>query len=174
METSLKEYVEAKTRIKLNNDNYNHAENYIDDIFIELYSGGENSAYISKEIYNNGEFDYQIYISVNDGWQVDLKDINLISVSIAKTKEYHSEDNIQKILSSFDITLDNLNTSDIADYGYCASIVNLEVPKDETKQALNYIANCVPIFNSMFGFYMDRPMNRLGHTGWDFLNGNIG
>ncbi len=40
---------------------------------------------------------------------------------------------------------------------------------DYTKQTLAAIANVYEAVGSLIGFYLDKPVNRIGETGWDYL-----
>lgn len=60
---------------------------------------------------------------------------------------------------------------DVAHYGLCASLAELygnnedELLTEAKKQA-------IPL-KGLIGFYLDRPQNAIGSTGWDFLRGDI-
>ena len=40
---------------------------------------------------------------------------------------------------------------------------------DYTKQTLDAIANVYVCFGRLVGFYLDKPQNRIGETGWNYL-----
>lgn len=60
----------------------------------------------------------------------------------------------------------------VADYGCKATLFskagnNMKLLLREARKELVAI-------RSLFGFYMDRPQNRIGNDGWDFIKGEIG
>lgn len=93
---------------------------------------------------------------------------------MSKTKEFISPDKLKDVYESACITEDECSTFDIFNYGLYAQIDNDQVLKTEVQPVLDGIANRVQAINGMYGFFMDRPLNRLGNTGWDFLDGHIG
>jgi hypothetical protein len=40
--------------------------------------------------------------------------------------------------------------------------------------ATQIVRNELKLIQCLFGFYMDRPVNGIGNTGWDFVSGHIG
>jgi hypothetical protein len=60
---------------------------------------------------------------------------------------------------------------DIYKYGYYAVLEALEQDGNDFTE---WLKNSLPRVKALFGFYMDRPQNRVGNTGWDFIKGKIG
>ena len=53
----------------------------------------------------------------------------------------------------------DLNEGDLAkDWGYLDKIIREYIPK------------VLPVIARLVGFYLDRPINRIGNTGWDIIN----
>ncbi len=67
-----------------------------------------------------------------------------------------------------------LTVNDVCQYGLSAPFENFTVlTHKDVIEKLNEINKKIPAWGSLCGFYFDKQINRLGNTGWDFLNGNI-
>lgn len=64
-----------------------------------------------------------------------------------------------------------LSVADFAQEGYGVSLGEeiVEAHEQWNENILNGFATAIETINSLRGFYLDRPVNRLGMTGWDFL-----
>jgi hypothetical protein len=138
--------------------------------------------------YNNGDWDYWIVIEINNveelGRESDCTHIVFVS---SVSPEAAGKKNIEMALGCCGIDLEkhldedrNVILDQISDemivealhtYGISALLWSDEGnDPDELLQAAKEQATAA---SSLFGFYMDGPKNRLGHTGWDFIRGDL-
>lgn len=79
---------------------------------------------------------------------------------------------VQESMDFYDIVDEEVLSIMIADYGCKATLFskagnNMKLLLREARKELIAI-------RTLFGFYMDRPQNMIGNTGWDFIKGEIG
>jgi len=131
----------------------------------------------SKKTFNNGDFDYK--------WVIDVTDMDsatgdtskgkwMATLSAVKTKEYITPTQRTEIARAIGIpqTKADVSCFDIASYGICANIKTML--GNNKSRILSTLKKEADIANLLFGFYMDRPLNAIGSTGWDFINGDSG
>lgn len=53
------------------------------------------------------------------------------------------------------------------------SLGNYTIDCEETMNLVHTCANCVQFIDRMRGFYLDKPQNRIGTTGWDIIKHTI-
>ena len=137
--------------------------------------------FVSRKL-SNGEFDYWLVMDVLNWEDVDSEAVkthgqycvSLYSVSPSEA----GQDGLKKAFNccGFDGTEDFLTNplvqiEALVSYGtytpvWSASGNNLtKLMREARKQA-----KCV---EGLYGFYMDRPVNRIGTSGWDAQRGNI-
>lgn len=136
--------------------------------------------FISKKHFEaedgTGKFKFKITISVID---LDEATSELtgygIYVNAVKTLKHQTTETIQAIAkaNSFE-DIKSVTVFDVSEYGLCAQFDSFHITKEQLQNKLLEIDNMIPIYGGMCGFYFDKPLNRLGNTGWDFINGNIG
>lgn len=136
--------------------------------------------FVSKKL-NNGEFDYWLVLSVvnmheaTGNYQQDRYNVTIEAVS----PQQAGKDNLDEAFGSCgfsDEDLERLENNPLAqvealsDYGIFAVLWqksgnNIDkLMREARKQA----RICVSF---TFGFWMDRPGNRIGQTGWDLIQG---
>lgn len=145
--------------------------------FEKLFDESIENYYESKETFNNGEFSYKLFIEVVNCADFDNEVENsnesfLVSLSVVKTKKHLSKKNLESIMQCCGITRKEVSTYDIATYGLQAGLTSFRTK--DLKTSLNFLANISNVYTGMLGFFLDRPQNRIGNTGWDFLDGKIG
>jgi hypothetical protein len=147
------------------------------DINWETYGG----KFVSRKL-NNGEFDYYLIMDILNWNDVDSEAVKTngqycVSLHSVSPSEAGS-DNLKKAFEccGFDGTEDFASNplaqvECLESYGvytlvWSASGNNLsKLMREARKQA-----ECV---HGLYGFYMDRPVNRIGTSGWDAQKGNI-
>jgi len=92
-------------------------------------------------------------------------------ISAIKQKHRLTKRQQKDITSSYCMEWKDITPFDIMDYGYSAP---LEIMESNENDFTAWINEMLPRVKMLFGFYMDRPVNRIGNNGWDFINGNIG
>lgn len=142
---------------------------------IESLQYGNYKQVYQSEVLSNGQFKYRLFVTVLDYEQCsDLKGFG-VDVEISKTFKALSKEQ-KKSLIGFGCT-DKPSDYDVCDYGYRAI---LDGEKEVIKGAKKAIAIAekymekADTYKMMLGFYLDKRQNRIGNTGWDFLNGNVG
>lgn len=149
--------------------------------FKKLFDSDDQAKWISNRL-NNGDFDYWMVIDAKylPEWAGEaearqmggnhLVDLSVVSPSEAGKKNLEAAAESQgretKGLS------DEEKAEMLADYGVAATMWHdtgnnlrnlLKKAKEEAQKV-----------EGLFGFYMDRQLNRMGNTGWDFIKGEIG
>jgi hypothetical protein len=137
--------------------------------------------WITKKL-NNGNFDYWLIVDFMsfldatgekiDGKYIYVIEIHAVAPSQVPNKEKDAafrsmelenedrstmtEEQIAEVIESYGISA-NLRTL----YGTNANKLMKEARKE------------INIVSRLFGFYMDRPENRIGSTGWDIIKGDL-
>lgn len=75
------------------------------------------------------------------------------------------------IVHSGCIKEEDITSYDIESYGYAVPFEKYEA--GSITDFKDWIDKMLPRVEFMYGFYMDRPVNRIGTNGWDFIKGNI-
>lgn len=58
-------------------------------------------------------------------------------------------------------------------HGYGISAHLWSAPGDDADLMLDMAKDQADLVSGLFGFFMDRPENKIGSTGWDFISGDI-
>jgi len=132
---------------------------------------------------NNGDWDYYLFMEVvNLHDAMDEEYINKYLVELQAVSPVAAGE--KKLKEAFDFSRQKENERKIEDlseyekaemleeYGYSAPVWTKEGNnlKDIIREAIQKSEK----IKFLFGFYMDRPVNRMGATGWDAIRGNIG
>lgn len=162
----------------------------LEDKFVEYYNDGGEAYYVSKQTFNHVEdglsFRYKYMIEVVDFREFCDENKITVNLFIVPTLWSLSQNKRDNVLSDFgsDIPKSDL-TPDILRTGYGVSLGGevFEVgdydddpdweSRDDIRDCLNVVANVFETINAMRGFWLDRVQNRIGNTGWDFLNDYI-
>jgi hypothetical protein len=147
--------------------------------FKVLDDGDTTQKWISPR-FNNGDWNYYLVLTLTD-WKEATGDnsvkkwwvtIEAISPTAAGTKQ------VKKALDSMGWDMNKkpdteLKVLALAEYGIQATLFskggnNKKVLLAEAKKEASLIESFT------FGFSMDKPENRIGNTGWDFIRGVIG
>lgn len=138
---------------------------------------------------NNGDWDYWLVIEINNvedlGWESDCTHIvGLYAVSPEAAGKEHVLDalgccGLDQVDECLDkdrnIVIEKLDDPVIVDslhtYGVNALLWSSE--GNDPDQLLQDAKEQGEGAACLFGFYMDGPKNQLGHTGWDFIKGDL-
>lgn len=144
--------------------------------FKVLQDNDADKRYISKKL-NNGDFDYWLVIEVlyMDEYVPDPEFKYMVTLQAVSPSEA-GEDRIQDALECTGLPMDVeltdwLKVALLSECGYYAQLWN--DGGDNLKELLKEAREQADISTTLFGFYMDRPMNMIGATGWDFIRGEI-
>lgn len=136
----------------------------------EIDTYGDESLFLSRKVYTHKSdrdirFRYQYaiesYTNSDEGQEKTQYTLYLVPVFNSL-----SEKNKKSVIDS---TNNNPDTIDVFDYG-CNIIMASECRDGGfNKEVIDNIANTVECIDSLRGFYLDKPQNRIGSTGWDML-----
>lgn len=151
----------------------------------KLLSGDVNwkdygGKFVSKRL-NNGEFDYWLVLDVvnmHEATGDETLDKYHIAIQ-AVSPQAAGENNVNKAVSSAGFSDEALESewaqSDLfkveclSEYGIFA--VLWQASGNNINALLKQARKESAIIESMFGFYMDRPKNRIGQNGWQLIAG---
>ena len=146
--------------------------------FQELTNNDTEIRLISKKL-NNGDFDYWLIIEVlYMDEMVPDPDFKYMVTLQAVSPDEAGEKELNSALESFG--WEDIDRSELTDWqrvgllsesGCYAQLWN--DGGDNLKKLLKEAHNQAKISDIMFGFMMDRPINMIGSTGWDFIKGDI-
>jgi len=156
-----------------------------DEKFEVIYDSGETMVAQSKETFTHEEeglnFKYKYVIEIQDGNTWDGEDDYFIDLMVVPTYDSLGNKHKKCVLEYGSVEECDVNTYDVVTEGFSLSIGSKSlltdgIPMDEHEgvlSVLDSIASVFELINSMRGFYFDRYVNRMGNTGWDFLNDYI-
>jgi len=136
----------------------------------------DSGKFISKKL-NNGDWDYWLVLDfVNMDELAPELGNHKYQVSILAVSPQAAQNKIKAALDCCGFNPECRNSEStvieaLLDYGVYATLQtftgnNYHKVLQKAKTQLDCVA-------SLFGFFMDRPENRLGHTGWDFITGDL-
>jgi hypothetical protein len=151
--------------------------------FTELYNDGGTAKWLSNKL-NNGEFDYWLVVELLDMeehvGEREAREMGgkyHISISVVSPSEAGNK-NLNAAAESWgaevkvkDMTAET-KVEMLSDYGVKATV--WQKAGSNAKKLLKAARDEAVKVEGLFGFYMDRPLNRIGNTGWDFIRGDIG
>ena len=156
-----------------------------DEKFEVIYDNSERMIAQSKETFTHEEegfnFKYKYVVDVIDGCTWDGEDVYYIDFVLVPTYDSLGEKHKKSVLSSACVDECDVNIYDVLADGVSLflgseTFSTNDVPMDENEEvmgALDSIASVFELINSIRGFYFDRYVNKIGNTGWDFLNDYI-
>ncbi len=138
--------------------------------------------FVSKKL-NNGDWDYWCVLNVTNMWEATgEEDQPKYNVSLEAVSPIAAgQANLDSAFSSAgfdDAQLEQFQQNPLvqvevlSDYGIYAPLWNES--GNNLKVLLKLAHKEAIVANMLFGFYMDRPKNRIGNTGWDCIAGEIG
>jgi hypothetical protein len=137
--------------------------------------------WLSDEInYGDWPFRFAIRLQYADYWSQEWADqAGRYHVSILVVSPTAAQANIPDVARSLGIGLEQFNEASgeaqcsmLIDYGYAACLAQEQ--GNNLRQTLAKMKHLLPEVNFMFGFWMDKQLNAIGDTGWDWVAGNIG
>ena len=137
--------------------------------------------FVSKRL-NNGEFDYWLVIEVINMLDATGEDtggkyaVSLLSVSPSEA----GEDNLKKAFESCGLDAEDqadlranplVQVEVLSSYGIYAQLQS--IGGNNLSKLMREIRKEAQVASMLYGFYMDRPENRIGSTGWDLQRGDL-
>lgn len=137
----------------------------------------------SKKTFKHKEdglnFDYKYVVFIEDLGEYDsewegqvLIELKLVVMPKSLNKKKKDE-----VASCSGIAAKDVTVIDIAEYGFYVPlgreqfhVTSSDLMKSKrAQQVLTAIASIYEMLDAMIGFYLDRPINRMGTTGWDTI-----
>ena len=145
--------------------------------FKELTNNDTEIRLISKKL-NNGDFDYWLVIEVlyMEEFTPD-PDFKYMVTLQAVSPDEAGPDKLNSALESAGLEETSIELTDwvkvglLSESGCYAQLWN--DGGDNLRELLKEARNQATLSNIFFGFMMDKPMNMIGSTGWDFIKGDI-
>jgi len=140
------------------------------DVNYRQYGG----TWISQKL-NNGEFNYYFMLELINWWDtVDEDQPQYLVTLSAVSPEQARKENIEaaKNCCGFKTIIDDKQLV-YALYAYGISVPVITKRGSNYKKLLKEVKQKAQFVESLFGFYMDRPVNAIGTTGWELLQGDL-
>lgn len=128
---------------------------------------------------SNGEFDYWILLDFLNMRELTGEEGNtryclrVVAVAPSQVPADHLARAFQSIGHDEipkDVT-DEMKIDALMESGIYAPLKDFD--GDNYKRLFRNAHKELPVIEGLFGFYMDKPKNRIGATGWDFIRGNV-
>lgn len=148
---------------------------------------GEQSYYYGDEKYDvyledDRRVDCKLLIETNDYYGLTgddtMKGTVEVNVLLVPLPEALDAGQRESVAHSCGVEPDELTIEDVCSYG-CYVPMSSEVVKgvdddapldaDKVQDKVRTAYKCLDCIGSMAGFYLDRPMNAMGSSGWDFM-----
>lgn len=163
---------------------FDHEPNKLDDLFDCVRDADDEVIFATKQTYEHREegfnFDYKFVIRAEDAYELtgEPEDENVWHMEMLLVPTIDSLlPKKQKALQDMVGEDGEPNLIDLIDEGSYVQI-GFEAVKVDPAEGLNpkydEAASVVDNMNAMRGFYLDKPQNRIGSTGWDILNELVG
>lgn len=140
------------------------------DVNWQQYGG----KFVSKRL-SNGDFNYWLVMDVvnmHDATEDESQDKYNVSI-LAVSPEQAEESGINSALSCCGIEDGNpselLKVEALVDYGIFAMLWNES--SNNITSLMKKAHKEAQLINGLFGFYMDKPENRIGQNGWELIAG---
>lgn len=132
---------------------------------------------------NNGDWDYWLvieFINFLDATGEMIDGLPFVIEIAAVSPDAAGYDNVIQALESYGWS-DQVEEKDDLDplliveslHGYGIAAHLWSAQGDDADIMLDMAKDQAPLIEMLFGFHMDRPENRIGSTGWDFISGDI-
>ena len=130
--------------------------------------------------FKNGDFDYWLVIETIDFIEATgtLADGNKYGIAIhAVSPQAAGEEKVQASFDCCGVEDNDIKQKDLVQveclqtYGVSAQIWN--DAGNNLGKLISKAKKEAQIIPNLFGFYLDRVLNRIGSTGWDFIKGNL-
>jgi hypothetical protein len=128
--------------------------------------------------FNNGEFDYWLVlelINMHDATGEEDQAKYVVELCVVSPDQAGPE-NMARAFGSSGVP-DDVRENPIVQvevlhgYGISAHVVNRS--GSNARKLLHEVRREAVMVNGLFGFYMDKPENKIGSTGWEFIKGDL-
>lgn len=152
--------------------------------FEKVFDSGDEYVFELKDNIDHEEegfdFNYTYAIRVIDVYEitgdVEYKGLTSIEVELVVTPESICDSLLDSILSTMGLVdAEELDVYDIITYGGASVLMAKElVPNELATDKVLEAMNAIEAIDTMKGFYLDRPWNMIGTTGWDTIEYALG
>lgn len=153
------------------------------ELFETVYDSGEEQIYETKEVFQHEEeglnFKYTYAVRVID-WgyatgEPEYENQFLVELQLVVHPDSLSEELAGSIMDCCGLAEDEFNVMDIISHGggsvpMAHELVNEEYLEDMIDSAMGVTR----AIDGMRGFFLDKPWNRIGTTGWDTVHYAVG
>ena len=128
---------------------------------------------VSQRFNHSDGFDYYLVLAITDVEEASGESEMLangkwlVALDLVPTFASFDREHQKSILSSSGITRKEVSSEDIQMYG-CSLTINWK-QGDDLDLILEELKKEAQIVPTMVGFYLDKRVNRIGETGWDWL-----
>jgi len=130
--------------------------------------------WVSKKL-NNGDFDYYLILKLLYMREItgdDDVDVYGVNIDVVAPSEVYEKERMAALESMCYTPQNDEEMADLlSEYGISATMHQETGNNKHT--LLRRARKQLPLITGFFGFYMDRRLNALGSTGWDFIKGDL-
>ncbi len=153
-----------------------------DEKFEVIYDNSDTMVAQSKETFTHEDdglnFNYKYVIEIINGNTWNGEDDYFVDLMVVPTYDSLGNEHKKTLLEYGSVEECDVNIYDVVTEGFslsigCKSLPTNDTPMDEHEGLLSVLDSIASVFetiNSLRGFYFDKYVNRIGNTGWDFLN----
>jgi hypothetical protein len=130
---------------------------------------------------NNGDWDYWLVVqftnmdeacgSDNEGQPKYVVEVLAVSPDAAGEERVKAAMECCGIPDEGEEVSDLMKVEALVGYGLCVTCDTFT--GNDARKVVRKAKRSLDCIAGMFGFFMDGPKNRLGHTGWDFIAGDL-
>jgi hypothetical protein len=163
---------------------FDHEPKKIDDLFDCIRDTDDEVIFVTKETYEHREeglnFDYKFVIRAEDAYELtgepEDEDKWNLEVMLVPTVDSLLPNKREDTIDGEDCTfIDLIDEGSYVQFG----LESVKVDPGKGYDAVmlpkyDEAASVIDNMNAMRGFYLDKPWNMIGSTGWDILNSLVG
>ena len=147
--------------------------------FKDITLTDEGEYFLSNEVFTHEEddlnFKYRYLITVFDMRDLDEDDKTInFSISILPEKESLCTQTREEFVMDAGVDFEDLDPTDLilsgASIRFALESLHCDDFEEHRDEIFDLAATIFPTMDRLFGFYMDKPVNRIGTTGWDFAD----
>jgi hypothetical protein len=167
---------------------FNHEPQKVGDLFDCVRDADDEVVFETKQTYEHREeglnFDYKFVIRAENAYELtgepedeNMWHLELLLVPTIESLLPKKQKDLQDMVGEDGepSTIDLIDEGSYVQFGFEAVKVDPDMGYDAVMlPKYDEAASVVDNVNAMRGFYLDKPWNRIGSTGWDILNGLVG
>jgi hypothetical protein len=151
--------------------------------FEEIYDDGYNQTYVTKDIFLHEEegltFEYVYTVKSMDLYEAtgdeEHENKSLVELSLVVHPNSITESMLKGISDSMGVDIEDMNIEDVLSYGGAHVTIDYkEVENERVPEVVEGAMTAQKAVDGLRGFYLDKPWNPIGTTGWDVIEYAIG